>query len=202
MPVPSHMADTPYPSPSAAPKTLRQSTRQALSLQDLEYLRAYIRISDFYPGLPEKEAEIQALTDAGFDTQGKSRLQLHKMRYDVLLRIDKALDAKSALEQAGLGIAAWVRLIYRMAEQDNWKVRMVAAKFWGLALGVFSDHPQGEGASITINVAHVTSTQTPETPRLKWPQKQDSRSVHQLEASATREGGVGDIIAEASEPTT
>ena len=171
--LPSHLADAPTPSPSiqAARRPTGHPVKTQLSLAELDYLRLYIEITHLYPDLPERDAEIQALTAAGFDTAGKSPIQLRKLRYDVLQRIDHVCDVRSALEQAGMGIAAWIRLIARMAEQDNWKYRIVAAKYWGLALGLFAAQEQGQGAQIIIGArtSSPSGEQAQVQARLQWP---------------------------------
>ena len=170
--LPSHLGDAPYPSPStqAAHKPMGRPRKVLLRLEELEYLRLFIEIKKLYPDMPERAAELQALTDAGFDTAGKTPLQLRKLRYDVLQNIDKALDVKSALEQAGMGIAAWIRLIARLANSGELKYEAVAGKYWALALQLFAPANTGQGASIIIG-AQAQGDGAQVAAQVRWPQR-------------------------------
>lgn len=160
--IPDHnRADVRAVSPSDAIPIPRRA-RLSLSLQESEFLRAWLDAHERYADLPIAEQERRALLMAGYEISPLSPEQLVNLRRSIHRKIDRAIDMAGALSEIGMGRLPWIRLIYDMSqamrrhpggvEVPDWKYRAVAAKLWGLALGVFSQAPQGEGASINLHL--------------------------------------------------
>ena len=90
-------------------------------------------------------------------------------------RIDKALDIGGCLLEIGMGKLEWAltlqRMMERCVEAEDWKYVNAGLKVWGLAQGVFSAQPQGEGASILIG-AKAEGSGAQAQVAVRWPQRQ------------------------------
>lgn len=94
------------------------------------------------------------------------------MANEILRKVNEAMDCRDALTAAGMGTAEWVRCLYGLAHEENPKWRIAALKLWGLALGVFSERPQGMGATILLGgKTDPQGQQAAVGMRIQWPSR-------------------------------
>ena len=165
--------------------------RRILTDPERAYLAALVDARERSPAATHPAIERQALESAGYALSDLSHAQIRSLAREITRKIDRALDIESGLIEFGLGKLAWIQLIGQMAqavrwlphtgiEVPDWKYRAVALKLWGLALGVFSAQPQGQGASIVIG-AQVAGDQAQVAAQVQWPQRQPAPATWEEE---------------------
>lgn len=116
-------------------------------------LQAYIQFS----GDPVKHA-FELCQSVGYQPGSLDRAQT--LLQSVLQRIEAMDDIKRAMRLFGMGLPSWSRKVHQIAHCGSPRVEVIAAKLWGLALGVFDDPAPAAGARVVIESAVEASDGT------------------------------------------
>jgi hypothetical protein len=96
------------------------------------------------------EDDWTAVTQAGYHPS--TRDSATAVRCEILHRMDRVCDAKSAFIAAGMGLTSWLKTLKKVIGDGNPKYLVVALKLPGIALGIFNQQTPIQGAAINVYI--------------------------------------------------